>query len=54
MEDYIYYSGVPPVDGKYLYRMDEYDNPEEIEIIEGKAYKNGKQMIVCGFEWRKL
>lgn len=41
-------------DGLYLARMDECDDAEEVEIKEGKAYKNGKHFIFIGYEWKKL
>ncbi len=53
MKDFKYLEEYPK-DGKYLCREDGYEEAEEVEIINGKAFKNGKQFIIYGYEWKAI
>jgi hypothetical protein len=50
MKDFKYLESYPK-DGKYLCREDGFEDAEEVEIINGKAFKDGKQFIIYGYEW---
>ena len=53
-ELFIAYETLPPKDGAYLARMDDEDEPEKVTIDNGKAFRDGKQRIYYGYEWKAL